>query len=199
MHRLEPVGRLEARDLAAGDDHEAAEQRRGGVVGMALELGGVAEQVLLQLEHVRGRQHARRVRRGAGAQPARQRDRRADPEGEVVGRMQPREAAHAEVAAVARDVELGLDGEAAGLDHLELDVQRERRGERVEARARGSPTRRARGRAGGAAGHPSTASSTAARFGSQGTTPPAWSSAVSGSLSPWPVSTQAMRAAPSAP
>ena len=35
--------------------------------------------------------------------------------------------------------------------------------------------------------------------GSQGTTEPAWASAVWGSLRPWPVSTQAILSAPSAP
>ena len=161
---------------------------------MALELGDVAEQVLLQLEHVRGRQHPGGVGRGARAQAARQRHVGADPEREAVGRVQPREAAHAEVAPVARDVELRVDAEAAGLDDLELDVQRQRRREHVEA---GPEVRRRRGHADEPAAlgrHPSTASSTAARFGSQGITPPAWLSAVSGSFRPWPVSTQATRA-----
>ena len=47
--------------------------------------------------------------------------------------------------------------------------------------------------------HPSTACSTAAISGSQGTTEPARDSAVCGSLRPWPVSTHATRSASSAP
>jgi len=198
--RLETVGRLEADDVAAGDDDEAAQQRGGRVVGMALELGRVREQVGIELEHVGGRDEPGDVGRGAGPEPAGERHLRADAKREAVGRVQPREPADAEVAPVARDVELRLDGEAAGLGDLELDVQRERRGEDVEAR----PEVRRRG------GHahepaavhqepPRTASSTAARFGSQAMTPPALSSAVCGSFRPWPVRTQATRRAPSAP
>ena len=41
---------------------------------------------------------------------------------------------------------------------------------------------------------PSTACSTASISGSQGTTEPAWPSAVCGSLRPWPVSTHTIRA-----
>ena len=47
--------------------------------------------------------------------------------------------------------------------------------------------------------HSRTAFSTAAMSGSQGTTAPAWESAVCGSLRPWPVSTQTTRSAPSTP
>ena len=44
-------------------------------------------------------------------------------------------AAHDEVAAVARDRQLGLDRELAGLHHLHLEVECERRREHVEAGA----------------------------------------------------------------
>src|SRR3954471_20127930 len=112
--------------------------------------------------------------------------------------MQPREAAHAEVAAVAGDVQARLDAEVPGLHHLELDMQRERRRECVEA---GAEVRR-RGRHAdepAALPQPRTASSTAASVGSQAITAPAWSRAVCGSFSPCPVSTQATRRAPPAP
>ena len=146
-HRFQAVGRVKPGGLPVADDDEAAEQRRRGVIGMAFELGRVGEQVAVVLDQVRGRTEACDIRRRARAQAARERDRRADPEREAVGREQLREAADAEVAAVARDVEVRLDGEAAALDDLELDVQRERRAERVEAGAEVRRRGRARARA----------------------------------------------------
>jgi hypothetical protein len=99
---------------------------------VALELGGVLEQVGVELEEVVGGHQARHVGRGAGPQPPAERDVGADPEGEVVGRVQPGEPAHRQVAMVAGDAQVGLDGEAAGLDDLELHVQRDRAREAVE-------------------------------------------------------------------
>src|SRR5205823_519855 len=91
--------------------------------------------------------------------------------------------------AVETDLQVGLDGERAGLLDLDLRVQAERGGEDVEPRTQ---VRRGRGHADEApALHQiKTARSTAAMSGSHGTTAPASPSAVSGSLRPWPVSTQ---------
>ena len=98
--RLEARRRVEARGAARrAADHEAAVQRRRDVVGMALQLAREREQVGVELEHVIGRHQARDDRRRARAEAARERDLRADPEGEAVGRVQPLEGAHAEVLA----------------------------------------------------------------------------------------------------
>src|SRR4051794_1320369 len=165
---------------------------------MALELGCQREQVGVELEEVVGGHQPGHVGRGARPQAARERDLRRDPEREVVGRVQALEAADREVAPVAGDRQVGLDGEAPRLLHLELHVQRQRRRERVEA---GPEVGRRGGDADDAAAvhQPTTAFSTAAISGSHGTTAPTWSSAVCGSFSPWPVRTHATRPAPSAP
>src|SRR5947209_14525541 len=113
--------------------------------------------------------------------------------------MQPLESPHHEVAPVAWHVELGRDGKTAGLLHLDLQVQGDRGRQHVEpgpeiGRRRGhahqtSPPQR----------HSSTARSTASRSGSHATTWAACSSAVRGSLRPFPVSTHTTREAPPAP
>jgi hypothetical protein len=116
-------------------------QRRGDVVGVALELGGQGEQVGIELEEVVGGHQPRHVGGRARPEAAAERDPRADAEGEGVGGGEPGEAAHGQVAPVARDLEVGVDGEAPRLLHLELHVQRERAREGVETR----PEVRARG------------------------------------------------------
>ena len=109
-------------------------------------------------------------------------------------------AAHAQVAPVAGDREVGLDARSA-----RSRPPRARRGARARRRARRSPGPRLAEEAGTRTSRrrfiaqPSTARSTAASSGSHGTTAPACASAVCGSLSPWPVSTQTTRSAPSAP
>ena len=134
-HGLQAGGRVEARGAVAAADDEPPAHRRGDVVGMALELGGVLDHVGVELEEVvRGHQPGD-VRRRARAQPAAQRDVRPDAELEVVGRVQTREAAHGEVAVIAGDLQVGANGEATGLDDLELHVERQRTGEAVEPRA----------------------------------------------------------------
>src|SRR5271170_1917583 len=113
--------------------------------------------------------------------------------------MQPLERPDHKIVAAGRDRQVDVDRERAGLDHLELEVQRERGAEYIEAR----PEVRGRGRhahhapASQAGCHSSTARSIALSSGSQATTEPAWSSAVSGSLRPWPVSTHTTRRTPS--
>ena len=69
-HRLQPVRRVEAHRVPVGADDEAAEQRGGDVVGMALELGRDVEQVGVELEQMVGRDEARDERRRAGAEAA---------------------------------------------------------------------------------------------------------------------------------
>ena len=101
---------------------------------MTLELGGEREHVSVELEQVIGGHQPGDDRRGARPESARQRDVRRDPELEPVGRMEPLERPHHEVVAAARHVEVGDDRERPGLDHLELEMQRERRGEHVEPR-----------------------------------------------------------------
>ena len=134
-HRLQARGRLEARRLAVRADDEAAVQRGGDVVGMALELGGQREDVGIELEEMVGGDQAGHVGGGARAQPAAERDLRLDAEAERLGVGQPGEAAHGEVAPVARDLQVGVDAETPGLLDLELHVQGERARESVEPRA----------------------------------------------------------------
>jgi len=111
---------------------------------MTFQLGGEREDVGVELEEVVGREQAADVGRRARPEAARQRDVGADPELERVGRVEALEAADREVAAVAGDRQVGDDREAAGLDDLDLGVQRQRGGERVEARPE---VRRGRGHA----------------------------------------------------
>jgi hypothetical protein len=133
--RLQADRRLQPRRHPVGADDEAAPQRGRDVVGMALELGGQRQDVGVELEQVVGSHQARDVGRRARPQPAGERDLRADAELERVGRVEALEAAHDEVAPVAGDRQVGDDGEAAGLDDLDLGVQRQGRGEAVEPRA----------------------------------------------------------------
>ena len=56
--------------LAVGADHEAAAQRGGDVVGVALQLARQREQVGVQLEQVVGGHQPGDDRRGARAEPA---------------------------------------------------------------------------------------------------------------------------------
>ena len=131
-HRLEARGRVEARGLTVGADGEAAVERGRDVVGVALELGGQREHVGVELEEVIGGHEPRDVGGGARPQAAAERDLRLDAEGEALGVGEPGEAAHGEVAPVARDLEVGLHAEAPGLLDLELHVQRQRAREGVE-------------------------------------------------------------------
>ena len=196
--RLEPGRDVESGRGAVGTHDEPAEQGRPDVVGVALDLGGGGQQVGVELEQVVGGHHAGDNRRRARAEATRERDVAVDREPEVVGWMQGGEGPHAEVAPVAGDVEVGDDLEVAGLLHLDLQVQLQRRGEHVEA---GAEIGRGRGHADEPAAlhQPSTARSTASMSASQGTTAPACSSAVWGSFRPCPVSTHTTRSAPFAP
>ena len=139
-------------------------------------------------------------RRGAGPQSPAVRDLRTDPELEAVGWVQALERPHDQVVAVNPNIELGLHGKRACLHNLKLEVQGQRGRQHVEARPE------VRGRGGDAdqapareRAHPSTARSSAGSSASHGTTAPACPSAVCGSLSPWPVSTQTTRRASPAP
>ena len=92
------------------------------------------------------------IRGGARPQPAAERDLRPDPEREPVGRVQPLERrARARLRRSRGDLRSVSTREAPGLLDLELHVERQRRGERVEARPEVRRARRGRGRAGGAA------------------------------------------------
>jgi hypothetical protein len=137
-HRVQPLDR----SLAAED--ESAQQRRRDVVRMALQRARVGQHVGAELEHRVRRHQAGDDRRRARPESAGERDARTDRELEVVDRMQRGEPAHGEVAAVARDLEVGVDGERARLDHLELHLQVQRGRQHVEPRPE---VRRGRGRA----------------------------------------------------
>ena len=113
-HRLEAGGDVEALRPPAGEQHEATEQRRRDVVGVPFEADGVGEQVgSAAVQRVR-REQPGHDRGRAGAQAARERHVRADPELVSVDRVQRREPAHREVAAVVRDRQVGQHREAAG-------------------------------------------------------------------------------------
>ena len=142
-----PVGASKRVASAVRADDEAAVQRGGDVVGMALELGGQREDVGVELEEMVGGHQAGHVGGGARTQPAAERDLRLDAEAEGLGVGQPGEAAHGEVAPVAGDLQVGVDAEAPGLLDLELHVERERAREGIEP----GPEIRARG------GHPDEA------------------------------------------
>ena len=103
---------------------------------MALQFGAEPQQIGIELEQVVGRHESGEVRRRVFCpEAAAEGDPGGDAEFEGVSGVQPFEGAHAEVAAVAGDREVGDDGEAPRLDDLELHVQRQRRGEHVKARA----------------------------------------------------------------
>ena len=106
---LQAGRRLEALGVAVAAQHEAAQQRGGDVVRVAFELGRLGQQVGAELEDRVGRHEAGDDRRRARPEPAGERDVRADRELEVVGRVQRREAAHDQVAAVAGDPQVGVD------------------------------------------------------------------------------------------
>ena len=65
---LQALGRLDPHRVAGAADHEAAVQRGGDVVGVALQLARVLVQRRVQLEHVVGRRQAGHDAGGAGAQ-----------------------------------------------------------------------------------------------------------------------------------
>ena len=88
-------------------DHEAAVDRGGDVVGMALERARPGEHLLLreaQLEEVVGGEEAGDDRRGARAEAAGQRDLAAHAEGDRVGGAQALEGADDQVVAVGAHV-----------------------------------------------------------------------------------------------
>jgi hypothetical protein len=168
-HRLEAGRRLDPVRRGARADGEAPVQRGGDVVRVALLLGGHA-QVLSRppcpaRQRARGR-YPRHDGGGARTQTAAQRHVGGDAEAIGVRVLQAGERAHAQVAPVARYLEIGLHREAAGALDLHLDVQRQGGGQDVEpgaevGRRRGHPHAHA---------HRRTARSTAAMSGSQGTT-----------------------------
>ena len=192
-----PAGGSSAHGSASGADHEAAQQRRRDVVGMALELAPRARTAARRARTC-GRPRTGPATIAAALEPSPAAGGISE---RIVKRMpsagwRRSNALHAEVVAVARHARhVALDGELAGLLHLELQLDRQRRGQHVVARP--EVGRRGRHAHHSAPVHPSTARSTLSMSGSQGTTGAARFIAVCGSLSPWPVSTQTTR--PSAP
>src|SRR5262249_4045262 len=150
-------------------------------------------------EEVVGGEEAGDDRGGAGAEPPRQRDLAAQPEGDAIGWMQGLESAHDQVVAPGRDPQpTGVGRELARPLDLQLEEERDGSRKHVVARpqiGRGSgnadqpPPRR----------HAKTARSTALRSFSQLITAGAFESAVSGSLRPWPVRTQTTDSGGAAP
>ena len=131
-HRLELGRRVQAHRLAVALTTSPPSSAGADVVGVALDLDRQRHEVGVELEEVVGGDEAGDDRRRARAQPAVERDVRADAEGEAVGAVQALERAHEQVRAVARHVEVGLDGERPRLLHLDLEVDRQRRAEGVE-------------------------------------------------------------------
>ena len=119
---------------------------------MTLDLAGEREDPLArvaELVEVVGGEQPGDDRRGGGAEPAGERDLAAQPEGDLVGGMQPLEGADEQVVATGADVEpAGVERVLALLGDLELELEGRapRRGRR--SRARGWPTTPELGRSG---------------------------------------------------
>ena len=200
QQRLQAGGGSKPCGVTVGADDEAAEQRGGDVVGMALELAWPAPA---------GRRRARtgdrppavRRRCAAALEPRPPRSGIS----ERIRKLKPsagcsRSKARTTRFSRSRRRQVGLDREAG------RSPRPRARGTAPSAAAKQSkPGPRFAEDAGTPTRTPPTAitpgpraRSRAAR-GSHGTTAPTCSSAVCGSFSPWPVSTQAIRSAPSAP
>jgi hypothetical protein len=170
---LEAGRRVKSRDVAVRADHEASVDGGRDVVGMALDPRCPLEDLVSperQLVHVVGGHEPGHDRGCARAEAGRERDLRVHPERKAIDVVQVGEAAHAQVGVVGGQVlPPGVDRELPGLLDLELEVDRDGRGHRVEA---GTEVRRRAGDAHPApASHqPNTARSTAARSGSHGIT-----------------------------
>ncbi len=153
--RLRPLARHEghgrqrkalrdARDAALPGQRDAADERRGQVVGVALERQAGREQLLRRPLGARGGEPDR-DRGGRRAEPPLERDpvHESEPLASRVG--EERVGPHGEVARVLGELAraLSLHGDAAAVRHLELVPQVERHGRAVE---RGPEVRRCRGR-----------------------------------------------------
>ena len=199
--RAPPRARAAGRSASAGPSAQSTKPPSSAAAtlsGWPSSRGRLGQQVGAELEDRVGGERARprtrprscRGRPTAGCRSgSRTRSRRAA--------RSAREAADGEVAAVARDRQVGATAKRPVSTTSSSMCRRQRGGQHVEARPEV-------GRGGRDADAPTrltarTACSTASMSGSQGTTEPAWPSAVCGSFSPWPVSTQTTRSAPSAP
>src|SRR5579859_5590505 len=168
---------------------------------MALELRAQGQQVGVQLKDVIGGHQPGQHGRGARTQAAGQRDLGRNLELKRVGAVEALEPPHDQVGPVLGDIQGTVYGEAARLLDLDLELERQRGGEDVEPRPEVGRGGRDANQPPAPQAHPgpSTARSIASSVASQGTTADAWSSAVWGSFSPWPVRTQTRRSAPPGP
>ena len=66
-HSLKPIGGIEARHFATGRHDEAAVERCGDIVGMAVELAPKRQQVGIELKEMVGRDQAGEISGGAGS------------------------------------------------------------------------------------------------------------------------------------
>jgi len=132
-------GRLRAALRSRRAKGDATVEGGGDVVGVPLELGRAGEDrgaVVGELEHVVGGEQAGDDRRRARAKATGERNLAADAEADAVGRMKALERTNDQVGAIGRRLEaLGDDLEHAGLDRLDLELEGERGGEDVVARA----------------------------------------------------------------
>ena len=178
-HRLEPRGRVEAHGARpSAHTTKPPSQRRGGVVGMALELGRERQQVGVELEEVVGGHQPGDDRRGARPQAA---GRAGSPSGCGTRSRRPgaarSNAAHAQVATgrARRRARSRPRTRRSPPPRAPGAAPARRRARRTPGR--GWPRRPERGPAGAAlpsrCSQPSTARSTAASSGSHGTTAPA--------------------------
>ena len=130
-----PAGTSKRAARASDADDEAAEQRRGGVVGVALELGRRGQQRRVELEHRVGRHQPGHVGRRARAEAARERHVGADRELEVVRRVQRLEArARRGCAGRARSARSVWTAKRPVSSTSSSTCRAERGGEDVEAR-----------------------------------------------------------------
>src|SRR5579862_2904427 len=174
----------------APDQADAASQRRGEVVGVALERQPELEQLVggeLLARERRSRDEPGGDRRGRRAEPAFERDPVDEPEPVAAGRSDLREGAEREVVGVARHLvgSLALDDDVAlvALLDVELVPELERRGRTVEP----GPEVGGRSRRANDEGHLATSARMASTVGSTTIVAGVRTSIADVSLRPWPV------------
>ena len=173
-HRLQPGRHLDPPHIAArrrSRDHRAAPQRH--CRGAPRARSRAPARRPSELEQVVGREQARDDAGGARPQAAAERDRRADPELEAVGGLQPLESADDRLSRSRRICRSVSRPRSAPVSSTSTSrMQAERGGQHVEARTEVRRRSRHPDPSAPTAAHRRTARSIALSSGSQGITPP---------------------------